>query len=94
MSARDHNARVPLAFLLPGARAHIDTLGDDIDPIQREQIIAYGLAPGRALTVLQQHPMTLVMVDEVELALEDSVARHVWVIRHDTPPSAATAPLK
>lgn len=81
MSARDHNARVPLAFLLPGTRAHIDTLGDDIDPTQREQIIAYGLAPGRALTVLQQHPMTLVMVDEVELALEDSVARHVWVTR-------------
>ena len=81
MSTPDQNARVPLAFLLPGARAHVDTLGNDIDPTQREQIIAYGLAPGRALTVLQQQPMTLIMVDEVELALEDSVARHVWVIR-------------
>lgn len=81
MSTHDHNARVPLAFLLPGAHAHVDTLGDAIDPTQREQIIAYGLAPGRALTVLQQHPMTLIMVDEVELALEDSVARHVWVTR-------------
>lgn len=81
MSTLDRNARVPLAFLLPGARAHVDTLGDAIDATQREQIIAYGLAPGRALTVLQQQPMTLVMVDEVELALEDSVARHVWVTR-------------
>lgn len=81
MSTQDHNARVPLAFLLPGARAHVDTLGNEIDPTQREQIIAYGLSPGRALTVLQQHPMTLIMIDEVELALEDSVARHIWVTR-------------
>ena len=81
MSPTDHNARVPLSFLLPGAKARVDTLDDDIDTTQREQIIAYGLAPGRPLTVLQQHPMTLVMIDEVELALEDSVARHVWVTR-------------
>lgn len=81
MSTHDHNARVPLAFLLPGARAQVDALGDEIDATQREQILAYGLAPGRPVTVLQQHPMTLVMVDEVELALESSVARHVWVTR-------------
>lgn len=81
MSTHDHNARVPLAFLLPGARAQVDALGDEIDATQREQILAYGLAPGRPVTVLQQQPMTLVMIDEVELALEDSVARHVWVIR-------------
>lgn len=81
MSTRDHSARVPLAFLLPGARAHVDALDEMIDATQREQIIAYGLAPGRPLVVLQQQPMTLVMIDEVELALEDSVARHVWVIR-------------
>jgi len=81
MSTHDHNARVPLAFLLPGARAHVDTLDDAIDATQREQITAYGLAPGRPLIVLQQQPMTLVMIDEVELALEDSVARHVWVTR-------------
>ena len=81
MSTHDHTARVPLAFLLPGARARVDALDDAIDPTQREQLIAYGLAPSRPLVVLQQHPMTLVMIDEVELALEDSVARHVWVIR-------------
>ncbi|MHB1144502.1 MAG: FeoA family protein [Thiobacillus sp.] len=81
MSARDHAARVPLGFLLPGVRARVDALDEAIDPTQREQLVAYGLAPGRPLVVLQQRPMTLVMIDEVELALEDSVARHVWVIR-------------
>lgn len=81
MSTEDPHARVPLAFLLPRARARVAALGDAIDATQREQIIAYGLAPGRVLTVLQQRPMTLVMVDEVELALEDAIARHVWVTR-------------
>ena len=81
MSTHDHNARVPLAFLLPGARARVASLDDAIDTDQREQLIAYGLAPGRPLAVLQQQPMTLVMIDEVELALENSVSRHVWVTR-------------
>jgi Fe2+ transport system protein FeoA len=81
MSARDHAARVPLSFLLPGVRARVDALDEAIDPTQREQLVAYGLALDRPLVVLQQQPMTIVMIDEVELALEDSVARHVWVIR-------------
>lgn len=81
MSPTDHNARVPLSFLLPGVKARIDAIDDAIDSTQREQIIAYGLAPGRPLAVLQQQPMTIVMIDEIELALEDSIARLVWVTR-------------
>ena len=81
MSPADHNARVPLSFLLPGARAHIEDLGEGIESNQREQLVAYGLAPNRPVVVLQQKPMTIVMVDEVELALESSVARYVWVRR-------------
>lgn len=81
MSPVDHIARVPLSFLLPGAQARIDAIDDAIDATQREQLVAYGLAPNRLLMVLQQQPMSIVMVDEVELALEESVARHVWVKR-------------
>jgi Fe2+ transport system protein FeoA len=81
MSPADHTARVPLSFLLPGVQARVDAIDDRIDPTQREQLVAYGLSPNRPLVVLQQHPMTIVMIDEVELALEDSVARHVWVAR-------------
>ena len=81
MSPTDHIARVPLSFLLPGAKAHVEDLDDAIDPTQREQLVAYGLAPNRPLIVLQQRPMTIVMIDEVELALEASVARHIWVKR-------------
>ena len=81
MSPTDHNARVPLSFLLPGVKAHVDAIDDIVDPTQREQLVAYGLAPNRSFVVLQQRPMTIVMIDEVELALEASVARHVWVRR-------------
>jgi hypothetical protein len=77
----DHSARVPLSFLLPGATGHVDTIDEAVDAAQREQLIAYGLAANRPLVVLQQRPMTVVMVDQVELALEAEVARHVWVRR-------------
>jgi hypothetical protein len=33
------------------------------------------------LRVLQQKPMTVILAEEVELALEHSVARHIWVVR-------------
>ena len=47
----------------------------------REQLTAYGLAENRPLRVLQQKPMTVILAEEVELALEHSVARHIWVVR-------------
>jgi Fe2+ transport system protein FeoA len=81
MKPADHAARVPLSFLLPGVRAIVEAVDDAVDPAQREQLVAYGLAPNRPVLVLQQRPMVIVMVDEVELALEADVARHVWVRR-------------
>lgn len=72
-------ARLPLAFIPPGTAVRLAALGDEIDPLQREQLTAYGLAAGRPLKVLQQRPMTVILADEVELALEHAVARHIWV---------------
>lgn len=74
-----HDARLPLAFIAPGKEVRLASLGQEIDPHQREQLIAYGLAESRPLKVLQQRPMTVILADEVELALEHSVARHIWV---------------
>lgn len=74
-----HEARLPLAFIPPGNDVRLIALGDEIDPLQREQLTAYGLAENRPLKVLQQRPMTVILADEVELALEHAVARHIWV---------------
>ncbi|PKO89434.1 MAG: ferrous iron transport protein A [Betaproteobacteria bacterium HGW-Betaproteobacteria-10] len=73
------SARLPLAFITPGTEVELAAFGDEIDPIQREQLTAYGLAESRSLRVLQQRPMTVILADEVELALEHTVARHIWV---------------
>ncbi len=75
-----HDARLPLAFITPGSEVRLAALGQEIDPLQREQLTAYGLAENRTLRVLQQKPMTVILADEVELALEHTVARHIWVI--------------
>lgn len=74
-------ARLPLAFIPPGHTVRLASLGDGIDPQQREQLSAYGLTEQQPLKVLQQRPLTVILADEVELALEHGVARHIWVDR-------------
>lgn len=77
----NHEASLPLAFIPAGDEVMLTALGNEIDPHQREQLTAYGLAVDRPLKVLQQRPMTVILADEVELALEHKVARHIWVKR-------------
>lgn len=74
-----HDARLPLAFIAPGTEVRLAALGEEIDALQREQLTAYGLAESRPIKVLQQKPMTVILAEEVELALEHAVARHIWV---------------
>lgn len=75
-----HNVeRIRLTGAPPGCRVHLAEFGDEIDPLQREQLHAYGLLAPQALTVLQQQPMTVVLCEHMELALEHSVAHHIWV---------------
>jgi Fe2+ transport system protein FeoA len=81
VSAMTDTARIPLAFVAAGDDVNLAELGNDIDTVQREQLAAYGLSPGRPLRVIQQRPMTVILADEVELALEHCVARHIWVER-------------
>ncbi len=71
--------RIRLTGTPVGREVRIADFGDDIDPLQREQLHAYGLSAPHAVRVLQQQPMTVVLCDHVELALEHAVARHVWV---------------
>ncbi len=43
------------------------------------QLQAYGLIPGRKVRVVQQHPVTVVLADHTELALEGELAAGVLV---------------
>lgn len=75
--SKDH-ARVPLGFLPPGRSARLTEVGA-VDTAQREQLAAYGLVAGCRMKVLQQKPMTVILAEELELALEPDVAREIWV---------------
>ena len=78
--SQTNEARLPLAFIAPGSEVRLACLGEEIDPLQREQLTAYGLAETQSVKVLQQKPMTVILADQVELALEHAIARHIWVV--------------
>ncbi|MDR2014032.1 MAG: ferrous iron transport protein A [Azoarcus sp.] len=71
--------RIRLTGTPTGHRVRLAEFGEEIDPLQREQLIAYGLTAQQTLTVLQQRPMTVILCEHMELALEHWVAHHIWV---------------
>ena len=71
--------RIRLTGTPVGRMVRITDFGDEIDPLQREQLHAYGLSAAHAVKVLQQTPMTVLLCEHVELAIEHEVARHLWV---------------
>ena len=52
---------------------------DDVPVRQREQLLAYGLAPGRVVDVLQVRPVTIVRIEHAELAFETSLSRAIGI---------------
>lgn len=52
---------------------------EDLPPTYHQHLQAYGLMPGQVIRVLQHRPVTVVQVDQLELALEAEIARRVWV---------------
>jgi Fe2+ transport system protein FeoA len=66
--------------LCPGDEANVVAFeGPAAD--RRAQLQAYGLSPGRRLRVVQQRPVTVLLVDHTELAIEEDLARGVRVQR-------------
>lgn len=57
-----------------GATVRLAEPDPSLEPSLREHLAAFGLAPGHPVTVVAQRPMTIVLCDHVELALEAAVA--------------------
>ncbi|MCL2590342.1 MAG: ferrous iron transport protein A [Betaproteobacteria bacterium] len=74
-----HIERIRLTGTPPGHHVRLAEFGEEIGSLQREQLLAYGLTAQQTLTVLQQRPMTIVLYEHMELALEHSIAHHIWV---------------
>ena len=76
MSNREH---LRLIGVPVGSKIRLAEFDPALDPLQREQLLAYGLSVGHPLEVLQQNPLTVVLCDHVEIALEHAVASDLWV---------------
>lgn len=50
-----------------------------LPPGQIAHLLGYGLSPGRRVTVLQQLPVTVVQVENTQIALESDMAGSVHV---------------
>jgi Fe2+ transport system protein FeoA len=69
-----------LSDVAPGETVGFVGYDATVDASVRDRLLAYGIAPARRLDVLQQRPLTIVVCDHAELALEASVARSMRVV--------------
>ena len=67
-----------LAGVKPGREVLVTGYGN-LSGGQRQHLQAYGLLPGRRVRVLAQRPVTIVQVEETELAFERGIAAGVLV---------------
>lgn len=68
-----------LADASPGSTVRFRGFDATLETMLQDQFLAYGIAVGQTLSVLQQRPMTLIQCDHTELAVEHSVARAMVV---------------
>lgn len=69
---------VSLREVLPGRWARVLRI-EGVPPALRERLQAYGLAEGQPVRVVQHAPVTVVQVDNTELAFEAELAHGVRV---------------
>lgn len=75
---QDANPSRTLAGVEPGREVSvIGYIGNSTG--QRRHLQAYGLLPGRRVRVLAQQPVTIVLIEQTELAFEGAVAASVLV---------------
>lgn len=67
-----------LSALGPGARGKVVRVSRE-NPVRAERLMALGVTPGAAVTVLQRFPGVVFLCDHTELAVEPAVARAIVV---------------
>jgi Fe2+ transport system protein FeoA len=70
-----------LADVPAGATVRLAEHEPSLEPAFREHLSAYGLVPGHLVTIVAHKPMTVVLCDHVELALEATIATRLHVDR-------------
>lgn len=67
-----------LAKASTGKRVTIREFGT-LSAAHKQHLQAYGLLPGRTIQVLAQQPVTIVLVEQTELAFEKEIAAQILV---------------
>ncbi len=75
---------ITLADAPPGSQVVLQGYGP-LPEAQQRYLQAYGLLPGRSLTVLAQHPVTIIQVEQTELAFEWQISRAILVAATSQP---------
>jgi hypothetical protein len=70
---------VSLADIPPGGRAEVIGFADDFPEDRKVYLQAYGLVLNHEVSVVQHSPVTIIRVDNIELALENDLARGIKV---------------
>ena len=68
-----------LADLRPGQEARLVSFSSEISPERLNQLQSYGLLPGSHIWVLQNWPVIVVQVEHTELAVENDLARQIFI---------------
>ena len=78
----------PLSEAPPGTRARLISF-DGLSERELKRLLAYGLAPGACIQVLQRVPAIVIKVQEIELALEEALAKAIYVVPEEPPKGCA-----
>ena len=68
-----------LADVPPGDSWRVVGFSSGLSADRRAYLQAYGLVPGHWVRVIQHSPVTVVLIEHTELALEEGVARQIRV---------------
>ncbi len=68
-----------LAETQPGQAVRLCEFAPGMPPERWAHLQAYGLTPGCTVRVVQHNPVTVVQVEQTELAMEDDLARQIRV---------------
>ena len=78
-SAQKQQSKLCLADVPPGCEAEVVGFTPGFPPDRKAYLQAYGLVLNYPLQVLQHKPVTILRVDQIELALESDLAKGILV---------------
>jgi Fe2+ transport system protein FeoA len=79
VSAAPYPSISTLADLRPGEETRLLSFSSEISPERLNQLQSYGLLPGCQVRVLQNWPVIVVQVEHTELAIENDLARQIYI---------------